>query len=78
MINDKVKALTLRISQAATEDESMDLSDIIVSMSLAYMGLCIAFKADDATEDQMVETAHQMIDVSKAIIKKSMERQKND
>jgi hypothetical protein len=39
------------------------------------MGLCIAFKADDVTEDQMVETAHQMIDVSKSIIKKSMEGQ---
>jgi len=76
MINDKVKALTSRITQAATEDDSAGLSDIIAAMSLAYIGLCIAFRADDVTEDQVVETAHQMIDVSKDIIKKSMEGQK--
>ena len=76
MINNKVKALTRKISQAATEDSSVNLSDIIAAMSLAYVGMCIAFKSDDITEDEVIETAREMIDVSRAIIKKSMEDSK--
>tara|TARA_R110000868_G_scaffold74313_1_gene214834 strand:+ start:41 stop:280 length:240 start_codon:yes stop_codon:yes gene_type:complete len=73
MITDEIKALTRRISQAATEDGSAKLSDIIVAMAFAYVSMCRAFKEEGVTDEQVLEAAHGMVDVSNEIIKKMME-----
>lgn len=74
MITDEIKALTRRISQAATEDGSANLSDIIVAMSFAYVSMCRAFKGEGITDEQVLEAAHGMVDVSNEIISKTMEK----
>ena len=73
MITDEIKALTRKISQAATEDGSMKLSEIIVAMSFAYMSMCRAFKDESATDEQMLDAAHGLIDVSNEIISRAVE-----
>jgi hypothetical protein len=76
MINDKVKAITRRISQAATEDGSAELSDIIVAMAFAYVSMCHTFKKEDITSEQVLEAAHGMVDVSNEIISPLVESAK--
>ena len=76
MITDEIKALTRRISQAATEDGSAKLSDIIVAMAFAYMSMCRSFKDENATDEQMLEAAHGLIDVSHEIIGRAVENAK--
>jgi hypothetical protein len=76
MITDEIKALTRRISQAATEDGSVKLSDIIVAMAFAYMSMCRSFKDENVTDEQMLEAAHGLIDVSHEIIGRAVENAK--
>jgi hypothetical protein len=74
MINDDIRALNRRITSAATEDGSVKLSDIIMSMSLTYVGMCLSFREEGVTEDQVMEAAHRLIDLSKTIIDMMMEK----
>jgi len=73
MITDEIKLLTRRISQAATEDGSAKLSDIIVAMAFAYVSMCRAFKEEGTTNEQVLEAAHGLVDASNEIISTMME-----
>jgi hypothetical protein len=45
-----------------------------MSMSLTYVSMCLSFRKEGITDDQVMEAAHGLIDLSKTMIDTMMEK----